>query len=73
MTTHIARFTDLNVTIVDPRMTWRSVCWISFVRSPATTSLLLGMVEREAVRDIEVIDPAFNGVPLRELNCPMMP
>lgn len=67
--TQIARFTDLNVTIVDPRMTMVSLL-DQFVRSPATTSLLLGMVEREEVRDIEVIDPAFNGVPLRELQLP---
>lgn len=66
---HIARFTDLNVTIVDPRMTMVHLL-DQFVRSPAATSLLLGMVDYEEVRDIEVIDPALDGVPLRELQLP---
>jgi Trk K+ transport system NAD-binding subunit len=59
----------LGVRVIDPRTTVVSLL-DQFVRSPAATSLLLGMVEDEEVRDIIVVDPNLDDKPLRDLQLP---
>lgn len=66
---NINRFRELKITIIDPRMAMVSLL-DQFVRSPSATSLLLGMVAEEDVIDIEVVDPALHGMPLRDLQLP---
>lgn len=63
------RFKELGVVVVDP-----SIAMISLldhlVRSPRSTSLLLGLEEGRDVAEIQVGNPNLHGLPLRELALP---
>ncbi|MCB9638177.1 MAG: cation:proton antiporter [Myxococcales bacterium] len=63
------RFHKIGTLIVDPDTAMISL-FDHFVRSPLGTSFLLGLDERQDVLDLEVRDPALNGVFLRELTLP---
>jgi Trk K+ transport system NAD-binding subunit/Kef-type K+ transport system membrane component KefB len=64
------RFHKLGVMVVEPQTAVVSLLE-HFVRSPAGTSLLLGMDEGQEVIDLEVRDPRLHGVALRDLRLPL--
>ncbi|VAW31051.1 hypothetical protein MNBD_CHLOROFLEXI01-4004, partial [hydrothermal vent metagenome] len=64
------RFHKLGVMVVEPQTAVVSLLE-HFVRSPAGTSLLLGMDEGQEVVDMEVRDPSLHGVALRDLRLPL--
>ncbi len=64
------RFHKLGVMVVEPQTAVVSLLE-HFVRSPAGTSLLLGMEEGQDVIDLEVRDPNLHGVALRDLRLPL--
>ncbi|VAW41219.1 Putative transporter, partial [hydrothermal vent metagenome] len=64
------RFHKLGVMVVEPQTAVVSLLE-HFVRSPAGTSLLLGMDEGQEVVDMEVRDPNLHGVALRDLRLPL--
>ena len=63
------RFHDLGVVVVDPSTAMISLL-DHLVRSPRSTSLLLGLEEGRGVAEIQVGNPNLHGVPLRELALP---
>ena len=63
------RFHDLGALIVEPTTAIVSLL-DHFVRSPAATSLLLGMEENQETLDVEVQDTSLKGVSLRDLRLP---
>ncbi|MEM1135142.1 MAG: cation:proton antiporter [Bacteroidota bacterium] len=62
-------FHKLGAKVVDPSTAIVSLL-DQFVRSPTTTSLLLGMEEGQGTAEIEVSDPQLHGVFLRDLRLP---
>ncbi len=64
------RFHEMFATVVDTGSAFVSLL-DQFVRSPAATSLLLGMEENQEVEDIYVRNPDLHGVPLRDLTLPL--
>ncbi len=64
------RFHKLGVMVVEPQTAVVSLLE-HFVRSPAGTSLLLGMDEGQEVVDLEVRDPNLHGMALRDLRLPL--
>ena len=64
------RFNAMFATVVDAGSAFVSLL-DQFVRSPAATSLLLGMEENQEVVDIDVGNPGLHGVPLRDLALPL--
>ncbi len=67
---HRERFRELGALVVDPTTALVGLM-DHFVRSPAATSLLLGMTEDRDVIDLEVGDPDLFGLPLRDLCLPL--
>lgn len=63
------RFHDLGVVVVDPSTAMISLL-DHLVRSPRSTSLLLGLDEGRGVAEIQVGNPNLHGVRLRELTLP---
>ncbi len=64
------RFHEMFATVVDAGSSFVSLL-DQFVRSPAATSLLLGMEENQEIEDIYVRNPDLHGVPLRDLTLPL--
>ncbi|MDI6687029.1 MAG: PTS sugar transporter subunit IIA [Desulfobacterales bacterium] len=64
------RFNALGALIVDPTIAVISLLDL-FVRSPAATSLLLGMEENQSVSELELLNPNLHGIALRELRLPL--
>jgi Trk K+ transport system NAD-binding subunit/NhaP-type Na+/H+ or K+/H+ antiporter len=64
------RFHELGALIVEPGTAIVSLL-DHFVRSPAATSLLLGLDDEQDVIDAEVRNPALHGMPLRDLRLPL--
>ncbi len=64
------RFHKLGALVVEPQTAVVSLLE-HFVRSPAGTSLLLGMEEGQDVIDLEVRDPHLDGLALRDLRLPL--
>jgi Trk K+ transport system NAD-binding subunit/Kef-type K+ transport system membrane component KefB len=63
------RFHDLGVVVIDPSTAMISLL-DQLVRSPRSTSMLLGLEEGRGVAEIQVGNPNLHGVPLRELVLP---
>jgi Trk K+ transport system NAD-binding subunit/NhaP-type Na+/H+ or K+/H+ antiporter len=63
------RFYELGALIVEPTTAIVSLL-DHFVRSPAATSLLLGMEENQETIDLEVQDRSLHGISLRDLRLP---
>lgn len=63
------KFHDLGAVIVEPATAIVSLL-DHFARSPAATSLLLGMEEDRETIDIEVQDKSLHGVPIRDIRLP---
>lgn len=63
------RFHDLGVVVVDPATAMISLL-DQLVRSPRSTSLLLGLEKGRGVAEIQVGNPNLDGVALRELVLP---
>ena len=63
------RLKDLGVTVVDPTTAIVNLL-DHFVRSPQTTSLLLGMEPDKDTLDIEISDRELHGMALRDLRLP---
>lgn len=68
--TNLDRFHELDVQVVEPGTAIVSLL-DHFVRSPATTSILLGMDHDQDVVEIEVRNPALHGMFLRDLRLPL--
>ncbi len=66
---NIARFDELGVRIINPQTAMVSLL-NQFVRSPAATSLLLGLQDGQVVEDVRVRSTEINGKMLRELKLP---
>ncbi|MDX2362374.1 MAG: cation:proton antiporter [Crocinitomicaceae bacterium] len=66
---NFAKFHKLGVLIVEPTTAIVSLM-DHFVRSPAATSLLLGMEKGQETIDIEVQDKTLHGVSLRDIRIP---
>ncbi len=66
---NIDHFHKLKAKVVDPSTAIVSLL-DQFVRSPTTTSLLLGMEEGQGTAEIEVSDPQLHGTFLRDLRLP---
>lgn len=64
------RFHDLGVVAVDPSTAMIRLL-DQLVRSPHSTSLLLGLEEGRGVAEIQVGNPNLHGVPLRDLVLPV--
>ncbi len=65
----IERFQELGCMVVDP--TTATVHLLAqFVESPGGAAIFLGLEEGQRVVDVEMRDPALDGVPLRELRLP---
>lgn len=65
----VERFQALGCMVVDP--TTATVHLLAqFVESPGGAAIFLGLEEGQRVVDVEMRDPAFDGVPLRELRLP---
>jgi Trk K+ transport system NAD-binding subunit/Kef-type K+ transport system membrane component KefB len=67
---NIERFRAIGVTVLDPAAAMVSLLERS-VRSPATTSLLLGLDEGLDLLDVEVGNPDVAGLAVRELRLPL--
>lgn len=67
---NIERFHELGALIVEPSMAIVGLL-AHFVRSPAATSLLLGMQEHQGIVEVDVRNPALYGTALRELRLPL--
>jgi len=67
---YLDRFNELGVRVVDPSTALISLLE-HFVRSPAATSVLLGIDPEQDIIEIEVGDPDLDGVALRDLNLPL--
>lgn len=67
---HFDKFHELGVRVVEPQTAVVSLLE-QFVRAPMGVSLLLGMDGRQDVLDIELRNPALNGLTLRELRLPL--
>jgi len=63
------KFAALDARVVDPSTAIVSLME-HFVRSPQATSLLLGMEPGQDTRDLEVLNPNFHGLALRDLRLP---
>ncbi|MCA9996741.1 MAG: cation:proton antiporter [Anaerolineales bacterium] len=66
---NIQRFKDLGVRIINPQTAMLNLL-NQFVRSPATTSLLLGEEADQQIEDIIISNREVAGVPLRDLRLP---
>jgi Trk K+ transport system NAD-binding subunit/Kef-type K+ transport system membrane component KefB len=66
---NIARFRELGVRIVNPQTAMLSLL-NQFVRSPAATTLLLGLDDEQRVEDITVRNEELHGMTLRDLRLP---
>ncbi|MFC1744628.1 monovalent cation:proton antiporter family protein [Candidatus Riflebacteria bacterium] len=64
------RFHELGALIVEPHTAIVSLL-DHMVRSPTSTSLMLGQEKDQDMIDIEMRDPNFDGVALRELHLPL--
>lgn len=63
------KFHEFGALIVEPNTAMVSLM-DHFVRSPAATSLLLGMEKDQETIDIEVQDPTLHGIAIRDLKLP---
>ncbi len=63
------KFHELGVKIVDPSTAIFNLLF-DYVRSPQTTSLLLGMERDQGTIDLEVCDQKLHGIALRDLRLP---
>ncbi|MAZ52879.1 MAG: potassium transporter TrkA [Trueperaceae bacterium] len=64
------RFEQINVSVVDP--TTAGVQLLEeYVRNPSATSLLLGLSDNQDIVELELLDPALNGIALRNLRLPL--
>ena len=63
------KFRALGARIVDPSMAMVNLLE-HFVRSPQATSLILGLESGQDSRDIELFNPNFYGIALRDLRLP---
>jgi len=68
--TDFDRFHKLGVLVVEPRTAVNSLLE-HFVRSPAGTSILLGLDDGQEMVDQEVRNPNFHGIALRDLRLPL--
>ncbi|MCA9966643.1 MAG: NAD-binding protein [Anaerolineales bacterium] len=66
---NIQRFKDLGVRIINPQTAMLNLL-NQFVRSPATTSLLLGEEANQQIEDVIISNREMAGVPLRDLRLP---
>ena len=64
------RFRKLGALIVDPSTATVQLLE-EFVRTPSTTSLLLGMAGNQDILELEISDPSLHGVTLRDLRLPL--
>jgi len=64
------RFHELGAVVVDPSTAVVNLL-DQFVRSPAGASILLGMDGSQEVVDLEIGNPDFDGMPLRDLQLPL--
>lgn len=64
------RFIELGAIPVEPSMAFSRLL-DHMVRSPATTSMILGMDQEKDVEEIEVLAVELQGVPLRNLDLPV--
>jgi Trk K+ transport system NAD-binding subunit/Kef-type K+ transport system membrane component KefB len=67
---NLRRFRELGVLVVEPETAFVSLLE-HMVRSPVGTSILLGMAEEQDIVDVEVRDPDFRGLALRDLRLPL--
>ena len=65
----IGRFRELGVSVVEQTTAIVSLLE-EFVRSPATTALLLGESDSQEVMELMVLDQALDGVAIRDLHLP---
>jgi Trk K+ transport system NAD-binding subunit len=63
-------FKELGALVVDPSTALVSLLDHA-VRSPATTSILLGMDQERDIVDVEVCDPELDGLAVRDLHLPL--
>ena len=64
------QFEQMNVSVVDP--TTAGVQLLEeYVRNPSATSLLLGLSDNQDIVELELLDPALNGIALRNLRLPL--
>ncbi|MCB0212707.1 MAG: cation:proton antiporter [Anaerolineae bacterium] len=68
--TKAPRFKELGVLAVDPSTAMVSL-FDHLVRSPSAASLFIGTADNQDIIDIEVRDPALNGVSVRNLRLPL--
>ncbi|RUT80078.1 monovalent cation:proton antiporter family protein [Ancylomarina longa] len=66
---YLSKFQELGALIVEPTTVMVSLM-DHLVRSPIATSLLLGMEENQDTVDLEMQNPLFHGVVIRDLNIP---
>lgn len=62
-------FHNLGVMVIEPNTAMVSLME-HFVRSPIATSLLLGMEDNQDTLDVEISNPDFHGLTLRDLRLP---
>ncbi len=68
--TDYERFNDLGVLVVEPQTAVVTLLE-QFVRAPAGTSMLLGMDDEQQIVDVEMLNPAYDGVSLKNINLPL--
>lgn len=68
--TDYERFIDLGVLVVEPQTAVVTLLE-QFVRAPAGTSMLLGMDDEQQIVDVEMLNPAYDGVPLKNISLPL--
>jgi Trk K+ transport system NAD-binding subunit len=64
------QFAQLGALIVEPGTALVSLL-DHFVRSPSTASMIMGLDPEQDMIDIEVCDPALDGMPIRDLRLPL--
>ncbi|MDX1687284.1 MAG: cation:proton antiporter [Candidatus Promineifilaceae bacterium] len=67
---NVERFHELDVLVVEPGTATINLLE-HYVRSPAATSLLLGMESEQDVVEIEMRNPALHGLAIRDLRLPL--
>lgn len=67
---NVDRFHELDVLVVEPGTATLNLLE-HYVRSPAATSLLLGLESEQDVVEIEVRNPALSGLSIRDLRLPL--
>ena len=67
---NLERFQELGALIVDPSLATVQLLE-EFVRSPSTTSLLLGMESSQDIAEVEIRDPNLHCILLRDIRLPL--